>query len=486
MQPVFELQDTPIGLVDLVLLIALLILVLVLVGRLKRFLKNYLLPVFGLNEGNRHAIAILISYSFGAFTMVLIVNAYGVDLQSLALVAGGLGVGIGFGLQNITSNFISGLILLAERKIQAGDFVVFNDMSGYIKEMTLRSTLIKTLDGGDVIIPNGQLVDSNVLNWAIDGRQGRMRIPVGVAYGSDPVLVTELLLECAYKQPSVLKQPTPRVVFTEFGDSSLNFELFVWIEDMERGIFVKSDLNYLIEYTLRSNGIAIPFPQRDLWLRNPEDLGWAFRPELIRPATVRPKAPGTKPTQLEESEELTNPNETLKPHQRLKDLLSSMDCFRGLDEIELRYLIEAGHREYHKPETIIAREGEVGQALYILLSGQIEGFTTANGKEHPVRVFMPGEFFGEVPLVLGVPNPITTRVLEPTSLFVICRPAFEKLLQSNPTIANSILLEMGKMQEKLAALRKKLYDMGLLDENDTEPNPLVWVRNRLKTLFNLD
>lgn len=239
---------------------------------LKKFLKYRLLVRLGIDEGNREAMATIISYSSSMLGLIIVLQSTGFNLGSLLVVAGGLGVGIGFGLQEVTRNFISGLTLLIERKLKVGDFIEFDGMSGYVKEVSLRSTLIRTREGGDVVVPNSKLVENKVLNWSYDSYHARIQIPVGVAYNSDTVLVTETLLNAAYMEPAVLHEPPPKVMFKDFGDNALNFELWVWVNRIDREPFIRSSLNFIIEYNLRQNQITVPFPQRDLWIRNGEDL----------------------------------------------------------------------------------------------------------------------------------------------------------------------------------------------------------------------
>jgi len=142
---------------------------------------------------------------------------------------GGLGIGVGFGLQEITKNLISGLTLLVEGKLQVGDYIEFDGLLGYIQEISIRSTVIRTFDGVDVVVPNSNLTSNRVLNWSYKSLTGKIRLSIGVAYDSDPVLVTETLLNSAYTESAVLHEPPPRVIFKGFGDSSLEFELWAWI-----------------------------------------------------------------------------------------------------------------------------------------------------------------------------------------------------------------------------------------------------------------
>ena len=192
----------------------------------------------------------------------------GIDLTALAAVSAVLMVGIGFGLQNITSNFISGLFLLFERPVQVGDYVEVSGVQGCVRSIRARSTMVETLDSVSIIVPNSNFIAQNVTNWSYQDAKVRIHISVGVSYSSDVDLVGETLLRVGKSHPEVLQNPDPSVQFLEFGDSSLNFDLLVWIDAPSRQYFVRSDLNFAIVNAFREEGITIPFPQRDLHLRS--------------------------------------------------------------------------------------------------------------------------------------------------------------------------------------------------------------------------
>jgi potassium efflux system protein len=217
-------------------------------------------------------------FGYVCFTLAVIIglSMAGVDFSGLALIAGALSVGIGFGLQNIVNNFVSGLILLFERPIKRGDWIVVGNTEGYVKKISVRSTIIQTFDRSDVIVPNSELISSQVTNWTLHDIRGRVVVPVGVAYGSDTGLVKELMLEVANSHPRVITDgsvPKPRVLFMEFGDSSLNFELRCFIRDIDYRLRTKSDFNFAIDDIFRKHGVEIPFPQRDVHVRD-----WAGTP----------------------------------------------------------------------------------------------------------------------------------------------------------------------------------------------------------------
>jgi small-conductance mechanosensitive channel len=211
----------------------------------------------------------IIGYTLLAIGFYIAFQAVGLDLSSLAIIAASLGVGVGFGLQNIINNFVSGIIILAERPISIGDRIEVAGVAGRVTKIQLRSTTVITNDNITMIVPNADFISNTVTNWSHGDPKVRIRVPVGVAYGSDLKLLQQLLLEAAGEHPKALRDPSPVVLFTEFGDSSLNFELGVWTQEMTATpVHFTSEMNFIIEQKLRENDIEIPFPQRDLHVRS--------------------------------------------------------------------------------------------------------------------------------------------------------------------------------------------------------------------------
>ena len=236
-------------------------------GRLER----HWLPRTRMDRGAREALVTMTGYAFMAMAVLLGLGVAGVEFGNLAIIAGALSVGIGFGLQNIVNNFVSGLILLFERPVKTGDWIVVGGTEGHVKRIRIRSTLIQTFDRADVIVPNSELISGQVTNWMLFDTEGRARIPVGVAYGTDTGRVRDLLEQVAREHPEVISDgsaPEPVVLFRAFGDSSLDFELRVFIRNIDRRLRVISDLNFAIDASFREHGIEIPFPQRDVHVRD--------------------------------------------------------------------------------------------------------------------------------------------------------------------------------------------------------------------------
>ncbi|HKJ10188.1 MAG TPA: mechanosensitive ion channel domain-containing protein [Gammaproteobacteria bacterium] len=242
-----------------------------------------------MERGAREALVAVTGYTGMAISILVALGVAGLQYKNLAIVAGALSLGIGFGLQNIVNNFVSGLILLFERPIRTGDWIVVGSTEGYVKRIRIRSTQIQTFDRADVIVPNSELISTQVTNWMLYDLRGRVRVPVGVAYGSDTALVKQLLIDAGAAHPQVITDgsaPEPVVLFLEFGDSSLNFELRVYIREIDMKLSVTSDLNFAIDAAFREHGVEIPFPQRDVHVRD-----WPAPPRP--PLPPQPPADGT-------------------------------------------------------------------------------------------------------------------------------------------------------------------------------------------------
>ncbi len=249
---------------DLLWLVAAVGMLWLVVGAFTRLLSTRLMRATGATHGTLQPATTLVKYGLMFVGLLVILQLGGVNLSSLAILASVLGVGIGFGLQSIANNFVSGIIISFERPIKPGDFVSLGDLEGTVLRIGGRSTIIRTLDRVSIIVPNSRLLEHEVVNWSHEDDVSRLHVPVGVAYGSDVRRVREALLEAAKSHPEVLADPRAEVRLLGFGDSALNFELLVWSKDPPGHALLKSDLYYHIEANLRRAGIEIPFPQRTL------------------------------------------------------------------------------------------------------------------------------------------------------------------------------------------------------------------------------
>ncbi len=269
-QPLMTLGKATVSLANLIEFVVIIALVLAASRVTRQVLRYRVLPRTKLEAGLQYAIARIVGYVVLVFGFVIGLETLGVDLSSFKVVAGALSLGIGFGLQNIVNNFISGLIILAERPIQMGDRVDLGSAVGRVTRIGARSTSVLTNDNIIIIVPNAEFVSNRVTNWTLVDSKVRFSIPIGVAYGSDVRVVERLLLEAAAANPHVLKDPAPSANLQEFGNSAINFLLRVWSSDLvhspER---LRSQLNFAIWDKFKQAGIEIPFPQSELHVKEP-------------------------------------------------------------------------------------------------------------------------------------------------------------------------------------------------------------------------
>lgn len=267
--PILKLGNTDLTLGTILYLIVFLVLLFYLTGKLKGWIEDRLLAQSRMDIGVRQAAGSIVRYIIITIGFMIILETAGIDLSALTVLAGAVGIGVGFGLQNITNNFVSGLIILFERPIKVGDRVDVGNITGNVVNISPRATTIVTNDNIAVIVPNSEFISSRVVNWSYTNRDVRLNFPVGVSYKSDPEIVRKLLLEVAADHPGVLKERRADVLLDEFGESSLNFLLRVWTRDYATtpGV-LRSDLNYAISKKFREHGIEIPFPQRDIHIQS--------------------------------------------------------------------------------------------------------------------------------------------------------------------------------------------------------------------------
>ena len=274
----FTLGDRSYSLIDLLILGSLFWGLFIATQTFTTLLRTRVLNQTRISRGSQEVIFIIVKYSLISFGTVILLQVWGLNLSSIAILGSALGVGIGFGFQDIAKNFASGVVLLFERSVQVGDFIEVNGHKGTVERIQARSIVLKTLDRVSIVVPNSRLLADEVINWSHDNPTSRFAVPVGVAYGSDSEVVKELLLKVAQEHPQVLDFPRPQVLFTGLGDSSLDFELLVWIAEPSCEPPIKSELYFRLEKVLRARNIEIPFPQRDLHLRG--NLPSGISPDL--------------------------------------------------------------------------------------------------------------------------------------------------------------------------------------------------------------
>jgi small-conductance mechanosensitive channel len=267
--PLITLGSTQLTLWTLLSVVFLFIALVVFSRKLSRWIAGGLLARTRLDSGVRQSVGTIMRYTIVVVGLLIILQTAGIDLTALNILAGAVGIGVGFGLQNIANNFISGLIILFERPIKVGDRIEVNAIDGDVVRIGARSTSVVTNDNITYLVPNSQLIAETVINWSHNDQKVRFKIPVSVSYNSDVRLVERLLLETAAGNTDVLKQPGPAVRFMAFGDSGLQFELRAWTDTLthQKGVLISS-LNFGIYENFKKHGIEIPYPQRDLHIRS--------------------------------------------------------------------------------------------------------------------------------------------------------------------------------------------------------------------------
>ena len=273
-EPLFSIGGATLSIWVLIYLLLFSFALFFLASRVSKFIAYRLLAGSRLDIGVRIAIGSIVKYLALTIGFIVIIQSAGINLSSITILFGALGIGIGFGLQTVINNFVSGLIILFERPIKVGDRIEVSGVAGDVVDISMRATTIVTNDNISIIVPNSNFISSSVINWSHTDRNVRFNFPVGVSYREDPQKVKEVLLKIAHDNPGVLKDPHPDVLFTEYGDSALMFDLRVWTMDyINRPGVLKSQLYYEISRRFREEGIEIPFPQRDIYIKEmPKDI----------------------------------------------------------------------------------------------------------------------------------------------------------------------------------------------------------------------
>jgi small-conductance mechanosensitive channel len=269
LQPYFTLGNVPITPPFLIKSFILLLILILAARFIRRFIRYQILSRTSLDIGQQFALERGIGYIVFVIGLMIVLQSSGVNLNSLIVLGGAIGIGIGLGLQTIANNFTAGIILLIERSIKVGDRVEVGSLNGDVIQIGARATWVRTNDNIDVIVPNSEFTQKPVTNWTGEDRQVRFSVPLGVSYGSKPEKVREILLDVAAHHPEVLADPEPDVIFCGFGDSSLNFDLRVWTtQRVQTPQVLRSELYFRIFEAFGKNSIEIPFPQRDLHLKS--------------------------------------------------------------------------------------------------------------------------------------------------------------------------------------------------------------------------
>ncbi|MGP1387266.1 MAG: mechanosensitive ion channel domain-containing protein [Thainema sp.] len=463
--PILNFGDTPLTLSAIAQFLLVLLIALIAVLTFKRLFADQVLSRLGLRQGTRESIATIISYSLGMLLVLLMLQMFGINLASVAVLAGSLGIGIGFGLQDLTRNFTSGIAMLIEQKLKVGDFVEWDGQTGYIIEISLRSTVIRTITQRHIVIPNSNLVGNQVTNWTYNNTKGWVPVTVSVAHESDPVVVIEALLDSAYLEETVSHEYPPEVYFTSFGENSLDFVLWIWADRVDLKHKTESSLRFIIDQNLRQHRIRLASPRYDLWHRNPNIVVQASAEDYVDQAHVQQTVPTF--------------SDTFPKPVAVRDLLRQLPYFAECSTVELRKLIEVGHRRRLEANEVLYNAGETGDTFYIILQGALK--YALNDQDQPT-VMRAGQFIGEFSLMLGIPRTVTVTAIEETTVFAINSYGFRKILQSQPRLYDLIVQEMGCHEAELVQQNRRLRELGLITQ-DYDKNPVAWVQKQLEKLF---
>ncbi len=460
--PLFPLGRQSLSLLWILQVLALLVVVSLAARWLRRLLAQRVLLWFGLPEGRREAIATLVAMGLAALGYVVVVQGMGLDFGALAVLFGAVGVGVGFGLQELTRNLSSGLTLLMEGKLKVGDLIEFDNTTGTIREISIRSTVIRTFQGSEIVVPNSAITNGPVKNLSYVSSDGRVDVMVIVAHGSDPLAVTEVLLEAALDEPAVLDDPPPKVLLHGLEERGLVFELWAWTSAIHTRLALRSSLNYAIEEGLRQRAIELAGARQQVQLLD-------SRTGAPAPATDQAPAPTPASSQRQE-------------RCGLQDELPDHPWFRTMDRRRARELVGSGARRTIPAGSVLIRQGEEGKAFHLVLSGQVEAIHATESVSHRLFTFTAGEFFGELPLLMQVPYPTTMIAPVATTLFVIPSGSFRALLASHPEFADLVAAEVARRSDVLRSYQDCLRQRGLLDDTDMR-HPLQWFRERLRRVL---
>ncbi len=417
---------------------------------LKRLLAGRVLLWFSLPEGRREAVATLVSLGLAALGYVVVAQGMGLDIGALAVVFGALGVGIGFGLQELTRNLTSGLTLLMEGKLKVGDQIEFGDTTGFIREISIRSTVIRTFQGAEIVVPNSSITNAPVKNLSYQSPDGRVDVAVTVAHGSDPLAVTEVLLDAALAEPTVLTDPPPKVLLHGLQGQGMAFELWAWTSAIQAGLSLRSSLNYAIEQGLRERHIELAGARQQVQL-------------LSSRRAVEEDGAGPDWSPLRAS-------------------LPDHPCFSSMDDRRLRELVGSGARRSLPAGTVLVHQGDEGRSFHLVLSGAVDAIHETDRVSRKLFTFTAGEFFGELPLLLQVPYPTSMVTSQDTTLFVVPSGSFRALLASRPDFADTVAQEVARRSDVLRSYQDCLRQRGLLDDADVH-QPLQWFRERLRRVL---
>lgn len=403
--------------------------------------------------------------------ILMALSAVGIDLTAFAVFTGAMGVGIGFGLQKIVANMISGFILLMDRSIKPGDVIAINNTYGWVKTLGARFTSVITRDGIEHLIPNEELITQRVENWSFSHDLVRVRIPIGVSYQADVPQAILLCKEAAVDAPRVLKEPAPVCNMMGFGESSIDLELRIWISDPQKGIAnVRHGVLLRVWQAFRENQVEVPFPQRDLNIRQPAEFTVRLDDGKRAPGRKQaeekaaPPPPAPEPTDISQVEASMDDS---TEEQIL--LLSQIPLFKGLTVEERAFLAGRMVERSFQPGDPVIRQEEPGSTMFILADGSLAVHVSSGEGEQEETIeagqIAPGDFFGERSLLTGEKRSATVIATSASSAWEIEKPAMADLLEKSPGI--------GEILSRTMALREVENSEALARRNPEEQEEII-------------
>ena len=460
-----QVDDKPIRVKTVVNGIILLVVGYILSRYMSSLFGHRILPRFGVNRSGAAALQTVLFYILLVVFTLVALNIVNVPLTWFTLLGGAVAIGVGFGSQNIANNFISGIILLIERPVKVGDMIQLDDLYGNIVQIGMRSTRVKTGSNLEIIVPNSSFLENNVTNWTLSDATLRAHVPVGVVYGSPVQEVTRLLKLAANEHPKVFQHPNPFVLFTGFGDNSLNFEVHFWIRVQYYIEWQKilSEMRYAIDQLFRAAGIVIAFPQRDVHLD-------ASQPIPVR--VIEPTAQSDQPA-------LTDIATQQKERAWLLGRVELFASMRSDEVIRLASVLE--QRAFAAGRDIVV-QGEAGSSLFVVVDGVLEVNVKSNGTNTRVGQVQAGECFGEMSLLTGEPRSVTVTAITDTTVFELNHDMLAPILQRRPEVCQRL--------SQILAERQARTDERLRPPDDPSPEPDLGfasdVRRRINLFFGIE
>ncbi len=418
--------------------------------KLSVFLGRRILPQAGIQSASSIAFQRVVFYMMVALFSLIALRLVNVPVTVFTVLGGVLAIGVGFGTQNIVNNFISGWILLAEQKVSIGDLIEIDGRVGHVRAIGARSTHVRRPDGIEMLIPNSLMLERTVINWTLTDTNIRTTVRIGVQYGSPVDTVIELMKTTVVEHERVLPKPEPIIIFEDFGDNALIFDVYFWVRTREEMALrlVRSDVRQMLDRLFKSADITIAFPQRDLhWYQHD-------------PIEVRMLQPDAKPKATDSE---------ARSAESVLELLQELELFKSLDPEEVRSLVPHAKRLTFAPGEQIVRQGEEGSSLFVVDQGLLRVSLDDGTRPMKVAQLLPRQFFGEMSLLTGEARSATVSAVTRSVVYEISHELISPILNTRPEIAKHLSFTLAhrkaEMQKKAEqASEKQASQRSLADD----------------------